>query len=150
VLLSVGGGGLMSGVIEGLCRNGLGHVPVLAVETEGAASLAQSMAAGRRVELLAITSIATTLGAKMVCEQAFALSQTHPVESVVVSDAAALQACERFLDDHRVLVEPACGAALAVAYGDAERLARFGRILVVVCGGTTAGLAQQRAWAAAL
>jgi len=148
VLLSVGGGGLMCGVVEGLRRNGLGHVPVIAAETEGASSLAQSVAAGRRVELPAITSIATTLGAKMVCEQAFALTQSHPVDCAVVSDAAALAACARFLDDHRVLVEPACGAALAVAYDDAARLAPFARVLVVACGGATAGLAQQKAWAA--
>ena len=33
VVLSVGGGGLLCGVIEGLHRNGLGRVPVIAVET---------------------------------------------------------------------------------------------------------------------
>ena len=38
VVASVGGGGLMSGVIEGLRRNGLSEVPVLAVETDGAVS----------------------------------------------------------------------------------------------------------------
>ena len=36
VVLSVGGGGLLSGVAEGLHRNGWSHVPILAVETEGA------------------------------------------------------------------------------------------------------------------
>ncbi len=36
VVLSVGGGGLLSGVVEGLQRNGWGDVPVLAVETHGA------------------------------------------------------------------------------------------------------------------
>ena len=36
VVLSVGGGGLLCGVAEGLQRNGLGTVPILAVETVGA------------------------------------------------------------------------------------------------------------------
>ncbi len=150
VVLSVGGGGLLCGVVEGLRRNGLGHVPVIAAETTGASSLAQSLAAGRRVALPAITSIATSLGAKMVCEQAFAVAREHPVDSAVVSDGVALAACARFLDDHRVLVEPACGAALAVLYDDAARLARFSSVLVVVCGGATAGWARQRDWAGAL
>ncbi len=150
VLLSVGGGGLLSGVVAGLRRNGLRHVPVIAVETEGAASLAQSVAAGRRVELPAITSIATSLGAKMVCREAFEVTQTHSVACVVVSDRAALEACACFLDDHRLLVEPACGAALAVAYGQDARLARYGRILIIVCGGATATLRQQSAWLQAL
>jgi L-serine/L-threonine ammonia-lyase len=36
VVLSVGGGGLLCGVVEGLHRNGWADVPVIAVETEGA------------------------------------------------------------------------------------------------------------------
>src|SRR5215471_13001388 len=50
VVVSVGGGGLLCGVVEGLQRNGWAHMPVIAVETHGTDSLAQSLAAGRRVE----------------------------------------------------------------------------------------------------
>ncbi|PTQ74268.1 pyridoxal-phosphate dependent enzyme [Pseudomonas sp. GV071] len=147
VIVAVGGGGLLSGVIAGLQRNGLGQLPVLAVETNGADSLAQSVAAGKRIELPAITSIATSLGAKAVCENAFAVTQQHPVRCATVSDAQALAACEQFLHDHRVLVEPACAAALATLYsGDAALLSEFQRPLVVVCGGATATLEQIQAW----
>jgi len=146
VVLSVGGGGLMSGAIEGLKRNGLDHVPVIAVETEGASSLAQSVRAGKRVELPGITSVATSLGAKQVCEQAFGLTQTHPVECIVVSDAQAVAASRRFVDDHRVLVEPACGASLALAYRPTEALQRFETVLVIVCGGAGTTIEQLDAW----
>lgn len=146
VVLSVGGGGLMSGAIEGLKRNGLDHVPVIAVETEGASSLAQSVRAGKRIELPGITSVATSLGAKQVCEQAFGLTQTHPVECVVVSDAEAVAASRRFVDDHRVLVEPACGASLALAYRRTEALQRFETVLVIVCGGAGTTIEQLDAW----
>lgn len=148
VVLSVGGGGLLCGVIQGLQRNGWDGVPVIAVETEGADSLAQSMAAGERVELPRISSIASSLGARKVAEQAFALTQRHPVRSRVVSDAAAVDACIRFMDDHRVVVEPACGASLAVAYDAARQLSDFRNVLVVVCGGVTATVAQLQQWAA--
>ncbi|WP_426209324.1 pyridoxal-phosphate dependent enzyme [Massilia sp. TWP1-3-3] len=152
VVLSVGGGGLLCGVVEGLRRNGWGHVPIMAVETAGADSLAQAIAAGERVTLPAITSIATSLGARQVSAQAFALSQqgaaTSAVTSVVVSDQAAVQACLRFMDDQRVVVEPACGAALALVYADAPQLAGFKNVLVIVCGGVTATVAQLQKWAA--
>lgn len=148
VVLSVGGGGLLAGVSEGLDRNGLQHIPIIAAETDGAASLAASVKSGKLTELPAITSIATSLGARRVCQRAFDISQTRPVDSVVVDDRAAVDACMRFLDDHRVLVEPACGAALAVAYAHADRLARFERVLMIVCGGATATLAQLQAWRA--
>lgn len=146
VVLSVGGGGLFAGVAEGLARNGLGDVPILAAETEGTASLAASIEAQQLVALQAVSGIATSLGARQVSQRAFELSQTRPVESVVVSDADAAGACIRFLDDHRVLVEPACGAALAVAYAHADRLARFERILMIVCGGATTTVERLQAW----
>ncbi|MBH3374259.1 pyridoxal-phosphate dependent enzyme [Pseudomonas juntendi] len=145
VVLSVGGGGLLSGVVEGLQRNGWADVPVLAVETTGAASLHAAMQAGHTVALPRIASIAGALGAKRGAEQALACTRRQPVHSHLVSDRAALQACERFLQDHRLLVEPACGAALALAYA-ASAMARYPNVLVVVCGGATATLEQIQAW----
>lgn len=146
VVVAVGGGGLFSGVVEGLRRNGWGDVTVIAAETRGADSFAQALAQNRRVALDAITIVATSLGAKQVCEQAFELARSHPVRSAVVSDRSALDACLRFLDDHRVLVEPACGAALAVAYEQLPVLDGFERVLIVVCGGATATAEQLRQW----
>lgn len=147
VVLSVGGGGLLCGVVEGMRRHGWDDVPVFAVETAGAASLAAALAADALVTLPAITSIATSLGARRVAQAAFDAARSHPVHSVVVSDAAAVQACLRFIDDQRVVVEPACGAALAVA-ADGDHLAPFRQVLVIVCGGVTATLAQLQHWAA--
>jgi len=145
VVLSVGGGGLLSGVVEGLQRNGWADVPVLAVETTGAASLHAAMQAGHTVALPRIASIAGSLGAKRVAEQALACTRRQPVHSHLVTDRAALEACERFLLDHRLLVEPACGAALALAYAPGA-LAQYQNVLMVVCGGATATLEQIQAW----
>ena len=61
VVLSVGGGGLLCGVIEGLQRNNWTDVPIIAVETEGAESYAASVREGYLVELAEITSIAICL-----------------------------------------------------------------------------------------
>ena len=147
VVLSVGGGGLLCGVVEGLRHNGMERVPVLAAETEGADSYAQSLAAGELVELPRIASIATSLGARRVSAHALALAGTHPIASAVVTDAAAVDACLRFMDDHRVVVEPACGASLALVYGQHPALADCRDVLVIVCGGVTATVAQLQAWA---
>jgi L-serine/L-threonine ammonia-lyase len=148
VLLAVGGGGLLAGVVEGLARNGWGDVPVLAVETHGAASLHAAMQAGQPTALDAVTSIATSLGARQVCNRAFEISQSGKVHSVLVSDKQAVAACTRFLDDHRLLVEPACGAALAVAYDLPEALAAFNKVLIIVCGGATASADNLHRWTA--
>lgn len=137
VVLSVGGGGLLSGVIEGLQRNGLSDVPVIAVETAGAASFRAAVEAGRAVELEHLSTIATSLGAKKVCEQAVKLAGLHPVISEVVSDEEAVRACRRFMDDHRVVTEPACGASLACMYEQKAVMKPFHHPLVIVCGGAT-------------
>jgi L-serine/L-threonine ammonia-lyase len=146
IVLSVGGGGLLSGVAEGLHRNGWGHIPIIAVETDGSASFHEASKVGRPVELDRIASVATSLGAKRVCDRAVQWSKEHPIRSVLVSDQSALSACERFLADHRVLVEPACGASLALAYEDAPELRSFRTVLVVVCGGATSTIDQIRQW----
>ena len=137
VVLSVGGGGLLCGAVEGMQRVGWLDVPVLAMETEGADSFAAARAAGKAVRLPAITSIASSLGARQVCDQALVWADEHPVISQVVSDAAALGACERLLRDHRLLVEPACGAALAAITESSKQLQSAESVLVIVCGGVT-------------
>jgi L-serine/L-threonine ammonia-lyase len=147
VVLSVGGGGLLCGVLEGMQRYAWEDVPVIAVETQGADSFAQSVKAGRRIELPAITSLATSLGARQVCERAFAWTRQHPIRNLVVSDRSALAACERFIIDQRIVVEPACGAALASVYDRVEELDAFKNVLVIVCGGVTTSIEQLRMWA---
>ncbi|WP_160007703.1 pyridoxal-phosphate dependent enzyme [Rhizobium sp. 18055] len=146
VIASVGGGGLMAGIVAGLKRNGLSDVPVIAVETEGAASFHASLAAGERITLPTITSIANSLGARQVARHVFDLPKQHPIESVTVTDAQAVAACLKFADAYRILVEPACGAALAVADAHPDILARFKNPLIEVCGGIGVSLEKLKVW----
>ena len=150
VVLSVGGGGLLSGVAEGLQRNGWHGIPIVAVETEGAASFHAATKVGHAVQLEQITSIATSLGAKRVCDQAIKWARDHTIHSELVSDHSAVAACQRFLADHRVLVEPACGASLALAYENSPALETFKNVLVIVCGGATATVNQLQQWSEGL
>ncbi|MDO9508567.1 MAG: pyridoxal-phosphate dependent enzyme [Thermovirgaceae bacterium] len=142
IVLSVGGGGLLCGVVAGMDRNGWGDVSLVAAETEGADCFSKALASGRVIELGAITSLATSLGAKAVTPKALELARTHTIRSFVGSDRSAVRACSRFLNDHRVLVEPACGIALAAVYENSQVLGGAERILVIVCGGIGISLAK--------
>ena len=136
IVVSVGGGGLMCGLVEGLHRVGWPDVPILALETEGAASFAGAIRAGTLITLDAIRSIAVTLGAKTVTPRALELARQHEIIPWLVTDRQALDASLRFADDHRVLVEPACGAALAAGYDNLPPLkGRKPPIVFIVCGG---------------
>ena len=140
IILSVGGGGLLAGVIQGLMKNNWEDIPIMTVETAGAAYLNQSLKKGKTVELEKISSLATSLGAKKVSEGAFQLAKGHKIASTLVSDLDTLTACERFLSDHKILVEPACGAALSPVYNKMQDLRDFNKILVIVCGGSTTSI----------
>ena len=144
VVLSVGGGGLLSGAVAGLQQLGWFDVPILAMETLGAESFALALAAGEVVQLPAISSIASSLGARQICDQAFLSAQQHTVMSQVISDAAALRACDILLNDHRIMVEPACGAAVAAVTESSVHLAGVESVLVIVCGGATMTAARLR------
>jgi len=156
ILVSVGGGGLICGVLEGLERTNQQKVKVVACETAGASSFGQSWQnGGTKVRLETISSIATSLGALEVTEVAIQRSQKHQdaggcVEASICTDKEAVEACLKFAMDHRILVEPACGAALAAVYSNRLRPQTLhnveGPIVVEVCGGSGVNLELLQMW----
>ena len=142
IVCSVGGGGLLNGIMLGLDRHGWADkVTVLALETEGADCLSRSLQAGSQVTMQEITSIARSLGASRVSDKTWDLVQQYPnIRSVVLRDADAARACVRFAEEQKMIVEPACGVCLAMLYDDLleELIPGLGpesRVVVIVCGG---------------
>ncbi|KAK4192994.1 catabolic L-serine/threonine dehydratase [Podospora australis] len=154
VVCNVGGGGLVNGICQGIERHlkTLGARPkVLAIETVGADSLYQSVQAGKLVTLPAITSIATSLGARTVSNKTWEWACSYGEKqkdfiSSTVTDREAARACLRFLDDARIMVEVSCGATLAPAYNGTlkellgkdltEEEWKEKNVVLVVCGGS--------------
>lgn len=145
--LSVGGGGLLSGVLSGIKQCGSSS-RVFALETEGAASFAAAKKAGKVVSISKIDTVATSLGALAVTPST--LVDDVKCDSIVVSDGQAINACIRFANEHRALVEPACGTALSIIYEPTliRRLHDEGvkKICVIVCGGNAVSLELLNAW----
>jgi len=146
VVLSVGGGGLLCGVVEGLKRNNWKDIPILAVETKGADSLRAASLANKHVGIDSISSIATSLGAKKIARRAFELLNEHRIISHVVTDDDAINGCYNFLEDHRIIVEPACGASLSAVYNECDFLKDRKTIVVIVCGGVGVTMKQLEEW----
>jgi L-serine/L-threonine ammonia-lyase len=145
VFLLLKGGGLMCGLIEGLLRhNWLNQLQLIAVETKGADCFHQATIKNEPVLLDDITSIAKTLGAKQCASQLFNYYQENKnnIKSIVVSDTEAVDGCLRFLNDHRMLVEPSCGCSLSVAYNLSKHFSdfKFKNVVVIVCGGSAISL----------
>ena len=143
LVASVGGGGLLCGALEGLDRNKAFGGALVAAETEGAASFGKAWEKGEIVRLEAIDSVATSLGALEVTPVALERARQYQqaggtFDTAICNDAEAVHACWQFAADHRLLVEPACGAALATAYSERLRknLPNKGPLVLQVCGGS--------------
>lgn len=135
VVAAVGGGGLLCGIMEGMERNRWTRAVFLSAETEGAASYATAVKAGKVVTLDRMETVATSLGAKQVAEEAFRWSQRRPVYTHLCTDAQAIQAVTKMADQFQVIVEPACGAALSTVFVPNTAISQARSILVIVCGG---------------
>jgi threonine dehydratase len=138
VYVSIGGGGLISGVAQAL-RELKPNVRVFGVETAGADAMARSLAANDLVELPAITSIARTLGAPKVCDLTLSCVRKYVEEVQVVDDAAAVKALFLILERTKYLVEPAASCCLAAAERQRGQFRPDEVIVLLLCGGNVSG-----------
>jgi threonine dehydratase len=134
VILSIGGGGLASGVATAV-KSKKPEVRMWAVETEGADAMTKAIAAGHPVELPAITSIAKTLGAPAVSETTLALTQKYFESVTLVSDAEAVRSLVFIAERLKVLTEPAASCTLAAAEHLKENFRAESNVVLIFCGG---------------
>ena len=127
------------------------QVSLITMETEGSNCFNEAIKRGKIVTLKAINSIAKSLGALSVSTKLFEMSQMshmYTIKSQIVTDKQALESCLRFSKDHRMLVEPACGSALAAVYFKPEIFETISKkpIIVIVCGGNMATIELFETW----
>lgn len=132
VLVSIGGGGLMTGVASAI-KAKRPEAKVWGVETVGADAMSQALAAGHPVTLPAITSIAKTLGAPAVSDTTLAAAQKYLESVTVVTDAEAVAALRFILERLKVLTEPAASCTLAAAEKLRSDLGEH--VVLILCGG---------------
>jgi len=133
VILSIGGGGLGSGVATAV-KSRKPDVRIWGVETEGADAMAKALAAGQPVEI-SITSIAKTLGAPAVSDTTLALTQKYFESVTVVPDSEAVDALVFIAERLKVITEPAASCTLAAARRLKENFKPGSNVVLVFCGG---------------
>ncbi|THY78890.1 FAD dependent oxidoreductase [Aureobasidium pullulans] len=159
VVCSVGGGGLLNGIMQELDdKKWNNDVQVLAMETKGADSLRQSLDAGHIITLPRITSQATSLGVVRVAEKTYEYAQRPNVTSVVLSDEEAAKGCCLLAEHERMMVELTVGVNVPVCFdGFLQRLlaskktiTKDSKVVLVVCGGNDISLDMLMAWRMAM
>ncbi len=134
IFVSIGGGGLSSGVAIGT-RTSARSPRILGVETVGADAMSQALAAGHPVTLPAITSIAKTLGAPAVTERTLKLTQDHLESVTVVTDEEALHELNYIAERLKVICEPASSCNLAAADKLKHLFTPESHVVIILCGG---------------
>jgi len=134
IYVSIGGGGFIGGVASAV-RAIKPEAEIIGVETHGADAMSQSLAAGKLVELPAITSIARTLGAPKASDFTYRLVRDLVREVVVVEDAEAVRALFLLLERTKHLTEPAASCCLAAAHRQRAQFTAQDQIVLVLCGG---------------
>jgi threonine dehydratase len=133
VFVSVGGGGLISGVLTAV-KGRRPEARMWAVETEGADVLARSLEAGEQIRMTP-TSRAKTLGSPYAAETAIALSSRLEEPPLVVSDEDAYLAMRTIMERTKVVPELAASCTLAAAERVADRFGPDDHVVLLLCGG---------------
>lgn len=97
IVLPVGGGALLTGVIQGLWNRGWSTTHIITMETDGADCFARSINAGHPIAITKCTSVAKSLCAPSISSKAWHIAQYHPITALTCPDADAVNACRRFL-----------------------------------------------------
>ncbi|WWC91515.1 uncharacterized protein L201_006461 [Kwoniella dendrophila CBS 6074] len=168
IVCSVGGGGLLIGICQGLDNiskkqskqfsphsfnlqsQSRKETQVIGVETIGCESFYKAIKAKSLITLPGISSIATSLGCVRIAKKALEYGLRSNVHSTLVSDKEAIEACIEFAEDHKVIVEPACGATLALIYSgrlqQVLKVKQDDKMVLVVCGGSNISVEMMYNW----
>jgi threonine dehydratase len=106
------------------------------VETEGADWFYLSRQEGRQVTLSAMTSIAKTLGPKSSTPEVYQILNRTVERALRVPDKQAVEALLAFLDQEKLLLEPAASCVVAAVLQNPELFAGKSTVLIV-CGSNT-------------
>jgi threonine dehydratase len=143
VLVSVGGGALISGVAVAL-RALRPDVRVWGVEVTGADAMSKALAAGTPVPV-ELSSIVSTLSAPMVSQLTLDHVSALVSDVMVMTDAQAVQGTREIAERAKLWAEPAAGCLIPAARQVIERIGDTARLGLVICGGNVT-FADVRTW----
>jgi threonine dehydratase len=130
VLVSVGGGGLISGVAAWFER----RARVVALEPELAPTLYRAREAGQPVDVPVSGIAADSLGARRIGEIAWAVTSTHVDDALLLTDDSIRRAQQWLWKEMKLAVEPAAALPLAALQSGAYRTRADEKVCLIICG----------------
>jgi threonine dehydratase len=134
VVVSVGGGGLISGVATAV-KAMRPEAKVFGVEPEGSAVMKKSLERGEPIALEDRATIADGLNSPFAGRHTLAHMQALVDDLVLVDDDRIVEALRLILARTKLLAEPAAAAALAGLLGGGLDIAKGSTVVCVLSGG---------------
>ncbi|HEY0530200.1 MAG TPA: threonine ammonia-lyase [Actinoplanes sp.] len=134
IITAVGGGGLISGVAVA-ARALRPDIRIIGVQASGAAAYPPSLAAGEPQRLSSGATIADGIAVMRPGDLPFAHVSTMVDEVVTVTDDELCTALLMLLERHKMVVEPAGGAAVAALLTGAHVPEPEGPVVAILSGG---------------
>ena len=133
VVISIGGGGLISGVgaflkqLNPKCK-------IIGIEPEGASGMTESIKNDYAVKNVIIDSIADSLCTPLHMPYSFSVAKQVIDEIVIVKDAEMINSMKFAAEHLKLFLEPACVAGIAALAGSLKGRLLNQKTLVILCG----------------
>ena len=133
ILISVGGGGLISGVgsaIKQLNPN----CKIIGIEPIGASGMTKSLSIDKPIKDVKINTIADSLSSPLHMEYSFNIAKNVIDEMITVSDEELTNSMKFMFDNYRLILEPACVTAIAALMGPLKNKLSNQKTIILLCG----------------
>ena len=130
VLVSVGGGGLIGGMAGWFEQ----RTKVVALEPELAPTLFKAREAGEPVDVTVSGIAADSLGAKRIGKLAWAATQAHVRQSLLLTDESISAAQLWLWKEFKLAVEPAAALPLAALHSGRYATRADEKVCLIICG----------------
>jgi len=138
IVAPIGGGGLMSGLIEAARSSNNDRVQFYSVEPKGADYYYQSHTEGKLITLHDVCSIAHPLAAVTSNDEFFQRFEKNIAKPLIVDDCDAIETIFQLLDREKILVEPSSACAVTALVKNQSLFK--GKNVVLIMGGANVSI----------
>ena len=133
ILISVGGGGLISGIGSAI-KQIYPHCNIIGIEPEGAQGLSESLLAKKPISKVKINTIADSLSAPLHMPYSFKVCQLVIDKMITVSDKQMIDSMKFMFEKYKMILEPACVAGVAALLGPLKDQLANKKTVILLCG----------------
>jgi len=133
ILISVGGGGLISG-IGSVIKQIYPKCKIIGIEPEGAQGLSESLLNNKPINNVKIDTIADSLAAPLHMPYSYSICQEVIDMMVTVTDNQMIDTMKFMFENFKMILEPACVTGVAALLGPLKDQLANQKTVIVLCG----------------